>query len=396
MRSAIAILTLILTMAPQAEAQVVTVKASFASDSVMLGEQLKYTITTRAGEEVWIGLPEYSDSITSEIEIIETGPVDTVFEAGQRILSREYLVASFSPGWNTVPPQPVAFNSGELADTVYTTAQLLTVLSPRVDTAQAIMPIKPPVNTPVSLAEVLPWALSGYGALLLFTLVAALIWIRRQREKDPEQFIVKPMEPAHVIAFRELEKLRKENLPGKGAIKEFYTRLTWIIRGYMARQFDIHALESTTREIIEAFSVRYTEKNSLMNSLEQLLMLADLVKFAKEAPSQEENERHLQHAKQFIEKTFRMFVDDEVADAETGNGVSEDRTAGAEEISEGTGTKKADGESAGTGTKKAVGESAGTGTGSVTAKQQGLTNDSNSPDNDESDVVPKNREERHG
>jgi hypothetical protein len=238
-------------------------------------------------------------------------------------------VASFSPGWNTVPPQPVAFDTGDLADTVYTTAQLLTVLAPRVDTAQAIMPIKPPVNTPVSLAEVLPWALAGYGALLLFTLVAALIWIRRQRAQDPEQFRIKPLEPAHLVAFRELEKLRQENLPGKGAIKEYYTRLTWIVRGYMARQFDIHALESTTSEIIEAFSVQYAEKNGLMNSLEQLLMLADLVKFAKEAPSQEENERHLRNAEAFVEKTYRMFMspdseapeegvqDDQPADAQT-------------------------------------------------------------------------------
>jgi hypothetical protein len=319
MRSAIIILIILQFLGQQTEAQVVTVKSSFGKDSVMLGEQLKYTISARAGEEVWIGLPEFSDTITSDIEIIEARPVDTTFEEGQRIITREYLVASFAPGWNTVPPQPVAFNTGELADTVYTTAQLLTVLAPQVDTTQAIMPIKPPVNTPVTLAEVLPWALAGYGALLLLTLVAALIWIRLQKEQDPEQFIVKPTEPAHVVAFRELEKLRKEDLPGKGKLKEYYTRLTWIIRGYMARQFDIHALESTTTEIIEAFSVRYTEQNGLLNSLEQLLMLADLVKFAKEAPSREENERHLQHAEDFVEKTYRMFSDDDESDVDPKN-----------------------------------------------------------------------------
>lgn len=317
MRSAIIILIILQFLGQQTEAQVVTVKSSFGSDSVMLGEQLKYTISARAGEEVWIGLPEFSDTITSDIEIIEARPVDTTYEEGQRIITREYLVASFAPGWNTVPPQPVAFNTGELADTVYTTAQLLTVLAPEVDTTQAIMPIKPPVNTPVTLAEVLPWALGGFGALLLLTLVVALIWIRLKK-KDPEQFFAKPLEPAHVVAFRELEKLRKEDLPGKGELKEYYTRLTWIIRGYMAHQFDIHAMESTTTEIIEAFSVRYTEHNGLLNSLEQLLMLADLVKFAKEAPSQEENERHLQHAENFVEKTYRMFGEAE-SDADPKN-----------------------------------------------------------------------------
>lgn len=322
MRAGTFIWVIMLLLGIQAEAQVVTVKSSFGSDSVMLGEQITYTITARSGEEVWIGLPEYADTITSEIEIIEAGAVDTTYETGQRILSREYLVASFAPGWNTVPPQPVAFDTGDLADTVYTTVQLLTVLAPQVDTTQAIMPIKPPVNTPVSLAEILPWALAGYGALLLITLIAALIWIRRQKAQDPEQFIVKPLEPAHVVAFRELEKLRKEGLPKRGEIKEYYTRLTWIIRVYMSRQFNMHALESTSTEIIEAFSVRYAEMNGLMETLEQLLMLADLVKFAKEAPSEEENERHLANAERFIEKTYRMF--DEATEAEIADVKSDD------------------------------------------------------------------------
>lgn len=316
MRSGNIIWIILLALGLQANAQVVTVKSSFSRDSVMLGEQLKYTISARAGEDVWIGLPEYADTITSEIEIIEPGQVDTTYEAGQRILSREYVVASFAPGWNTVPPQPVTFDTGTLADTVYTTVQLLTVLAPDVDTTQAIMPIKPPVNTPVSVAEVLPWTLIGFGSLLLITLVAALIWIRMQKEQDPELFVSKPLEPAHVVAFRELEKLREADLPKKGEIKEYYTRLTWIVRVYITRQFDIHALESTTNEIIEAFSVRYKEQNGLLNTLEGLLMLADLVKFAKEDPTQDENERHLRNAEDFVEKTYRMFEYSEADAAE--------------------------------------------------------------------------------
>ncbi len=369
MRAGTIIWVIMLLLGLQAEAQVVTVKSSFGSDSVMLGEQITYTLTARSGEEVLIGLPEYTDTITSEIEIIEAGAVDTTYEAGQRILTREYLVASFAPGWNTVPPQPVTFDTGNLADTVYTTVQLLTVLAPQVDTMQAIMPIKPPVNTPVSLAEILPWALAGYGALLLITLVAALIWIRRQKAQDPEQFIAKPLDPAHVVAIRELEKLRKEALPKKGEIKEYYTRLTWIIRVYMSRQFNMHALESTSTEIIEAFSVRYAEMNGLMETLEQLLMLADLVKFAKESPSEEENERHLANAERFVEKTYRMF--DETTEAEIADVKSDDGPA--------DGTAESPGSTA---------EKAG-------SDQQDQSASMNAPDSAE-DVEPKNKEERHG
>ena len=85
----------------------------------------------------------------------------------------------------------------------------------------------------------------------------------------------------------------------------------------MARQFEIHAMESTTTEFMEAFSMQYPTLTGLRETLEQLLMLADLVKFAKEDPSESENERHMNNAFDFVEKTYRMFDHSEMDNDDT-------------------------------------------------------------------------------
>lgn len=293
-------------------AQIVTVRSGFDADSIQIGEQLTFTISAEADENVIVSLPVYQDSIpSSSVEIIHAGDIDSVKSNGKLMISRNYLVSSFEPGWNTIPPQAIAFNTGSLSDTVYTSAALLTVLVPDVDTTQAIRPIKPPVNTPVSLAEILPWAVVGYLAFMLGTLIAALVWIYVNKKKHPELFPQKPLEPAHIIAFRELDKLLAEKLPQNARVKEYYSRLTDIIRNYMMRQFSIHAMESTTNEILEAFSVQIPDEKPLLEKLGELLMLADLVKFAKEDPSPKENDRHMQNARDFVEQTYRMFIVEE-------------------------------------------------------------------------------------
>jgi len=300
--------------AATAFSQILTVRSSFGSDSAMIGEQLDYTITAETRPGVEVTLPEYTDTITAQIEIIETYPADTVSAGNKKTVSRKYRVTSFAPGWNTIPPQPVSFRAGEFTDTVYTTANLLTVLTPEVDPESDIRPIKPPVNTPLNFAEIFPWLLIGVGGFLLITLVWALIWIWRQKTKDPEQFEQAPSEPAHVIAFRDLEALKNQKLPENGMVKEYYSRLTEVIRQYMTRQFGIHAMESTTLEILEAFSVQNTGSEELNKKLENLLMLADLVKFAKEDPTPVENTTHMRSAVGFVEQTYRMFYDEEEAD----------------------------------------------------------------------------------
>ena len=294
-----------------AEAQLITVKSEFESDSAMIGEQINYNLTVTVDSGVSVSLPVYSDTISNEIEIISEEGIDTAIVDSRKVITASYKVTSFEPGWNTVPPQPVEFTTGTITDTAYTAALLLTVLAPAVDTTQTIKPIKPPQNTPVNFAEMFPWIMAGLGLAALIFLIIYFVRRNRNKKLHPELYQSEPLEPAHIIAFRDLDALEAAKLPQSGRVKEYYSRLTEIIRIYMSRLFNIHAMESTTAEILAAFNLHENTDSHLSDMLRELLMLADLVKFAKEDPLMEENQRHLGNARSFVEKTFELLQMDE-------------------------------------------------------------------------------------
>ena len=116
------------------------------------------------------------------------------------------------------------------------------------------------------------------------------------------------MEPAHVIAFRELDKLKEEKIWEKGQVKLYYTRLTEVSRQYIERQYGIPAMEQTSHEIMKAFKKSNREDSLLDEMLKELLELADLVKFAREDPLPVDNQTNLNNAYLFVQKTYPLFV----------------------------------------------------------------------------------------
>jgi hypothetical protein len=96
--------------------------------------------------------------------------------------------------------------------------------------------------------ELLPWILLVFG-------LAILVWYLfryfRKRKPDTSPGIWKATEPPHVVALYELDRLRSEQLWQKGMIKEYYTRLTEIVRIYIERQFGVMAMEQTSNETIK-------------------------------------------------------------------------------------------------------------------------------------------------
>jgi hypothetical protein len=132
-----------------------------------------------------------------------------------------------------------------------------------------------------------------------------------KRNREPDRSSVTPPEPAHVIAFRELDRLKSEKIWTKGEVKQYYTRLTEITRRYIERQYDIPAMESTTEEILDAFRRTNREDSLLDEMLKDLLELADLVKFAREDPLPVDNQTNLNNAYLFVQKTYPLFYREE-------------------------------------------------------------------------------------
>lgn len=139
--------------------------------------------------------------------------------------------------------------------------------------------------------------------LLIITLIAAVAggWILLRRKRVAK--LIRIFKPAHEIAYQRLKALVKENLVEAGEIKEFYERISSILRHYIEHRFDLRAPERTTEEFLA--ELQYTDVLSMSDKkrLEEFLTHCDLVKFAKHSPTTEQIQQTFDLVKGFIEKT---------------------------------------------------------------------------------------------
>lgn len=304
-------LCLFLVLHPGITGQDVSVTTAFDSTKILIGDHVGFTINIEQPQGIILALPVFRDTLTGKIEVIDGPDFDTVSLGRERILITEkYLVTSFDSGYHRVDPV-----YAELAGTggikrYYSDYSVLEVARAAVtppDSAE-IFDIAGPYRAPVTAGEVMPWALLALVTGLLVWLIIKLI--RRLRKEKKEE--VKPaiQEPAHVIAFRELELLRNEQLWQKGETKRFYVRLTEIVRQYLENRYGVNSLELTTSETLEALVKTGFKKNESYNKLRSVLNQADLVKFAKYKPDPVENDTVFNESWDFINST-RIVVQEE-------------------------------------------------------------------------------------
>jgi len=282
--------------------QDVKITSSFDSTKIFIGDQVKYTITIDKPVNISLSLPVFKDTICKNIDIISGPKTDSSSSQNGRVkIIQKYVVTSFDSGRYQVPPVFAEVkNSGGLKR-YYSDYSLLEVMRIKItppDTTAKIFDIIQPYKAPVTIGEILPW-------ILLLILAGALGWAivrylknHKKTEAGIEEFI--PKDPAHVIAFRELENLKAEELWQKGEIKRYYTRLTEILRQYLENRYRVYSLELTTAETLEALIKTGFRKNGTYNDLKSVLTGADLVKFAKYNPVASENETHFETSWNFV------------------------------------------------------------------------------------------------
>ena len=88
-------------------------------------------------------------------------------------------------------------------------------------------------------------------------------------------------------------------------IKEYYSELTEIVRGFIERELKVPALESTTDELIDILtdfndSKAISTTKETIKKLRDLLREADLVKFAKSKPFSEQIEANRKEAEEVV------------------------------------------------------------------------------------------------
>ncbi len=305
-----------------AGAQSVQVNAQFDSTAMMIGDQIKLRIELERQKDVRVQFPAWVDTLTRNIEIVEAYPIDSIKAANGMIrLKQDILVTSFDSGRHVLPPIRFPFVADGHADTIATRPIYLDVLTMPLDTTQNIADIKPIYKMPISWADIWPWLLR-FGLLLLGAVIIAfgIYAFIRWRNNKPIFSVPKPVEPPHIIALRDLDKLRGEKLWQNNRTKDYYTRLSDVVRTYIEGRFGVMAMEMTSDEILSGLRNADFEDNNLVDRLRKLFSLADLVKFAKAEPLPDENETSMLDSYLFVNNTkIEEVAPDEPGEAKTGN-----------------------------------------------------------------------------
>lgn len=282
--------------------QDVKVTAVFDTSRIYIGDQTHFSITVEQPAGLNLTIPFFKDTLFKKIEILSGPIVDSSINKEGRIkIVQKYLVSSFDSGFYQVPPVIAELKNESGIKRFFSDYSPLEVMRVKIapaDTTSKIFDIIKPYRAPVTFGEILPW-------VLLVAVLGVLVWsiiryIRKRKKTEKGIEVVINPDPADVIAFRELEKLRDEKLWQNGEIKLYYTKLTEILRQYLENRFRVFSLELTTSETLEALVKTGFKKDESYNQLKTVLTGADLVKFAKYKPELSENESHFQTSWDFV------------------------------------------------------------------------------------------------
>lgn len=284
--------------------QDITVVAQPDTTVMLIGDQTGFTVTATMPSDVRADLRTVTDTLTGKIIVLRRDPRDTVSSPdGTMTLTDHYLITSFDTGTYRIPPFYAEVTEGDSVLRYYSDDAFLEVLRPDItpsDTTDVIFDIVPPRGAPVTFAEILPW-------LVIAIIAAAVLYLlARFLPRNPLRRFVRPPvppEPAHVIALRELQALHAEELWQKGEIKEYYSRLSDILRRYIDNRYSISSPELTTDDTVRMLQKASVTTRDQMVLVKELLSLSDMVKFAKYLPEAALNESSFDDAERFVEET---------------------------------------------------------------------------------------------
>lgn len=243
------------------------------------------------------------DSICGNVEILKLLDADTSDIGSGRIeIKQDIVLQSFDSGVYHL--NPVLYVDGK--DTLRSNRLVLKVFPVDVDTLRTIHDYADVSDIDRHFIDYLPDFVVDYGlwiiAVIIILAVGAYIVYMMRHKKNPFSPAAPKPVPPYERAIGELNKLRSEKLCENGQEKEYYTRLTDILRIYLHGRFGVNAMEMTSTQIRSAL-MSNEETRVSKTYMDRVLETADFVKFAKVRPLPDDNVRAFSSALQFVEDT---------------------------------------------------------------------------------------------
>ncbi|MBR5026865.1 MAG: hypothetical protein IKX48_17505 [Victivallales bacterium] len=274
----------------------VTVRLIVENPDVTLDDDVVLRVEAECPEGVNVELPDLKHDVFDAFELDASKIMDKKLTAqGTMLFRRVYGLEPLNEGEATVDPFIIkVMENGETRE---------------IETPEISLKIKPGEELGEGLAEdelelmairspwQKGWILWSAGGAVALAIASLLIWRQRRREKAVAEERKSPLE----TALAALEQLEKDDLVAKGELKEYYGRVSSILREYVEGRYGLQAPERTTEEFMEDLRRDSgTLSKDQKSLLEKFLMHCDLVKFAKFEPSADEVRATFESCKDFV------------------------------------------------------------------------------------------------
>jgi hypothetical protein len=312
---------MLIGVSQKTKAQNVRAEARLDLNTIRIGEQTKLRISLYGPVGAHAVFPKLTDTLAAKVLLVGPARIDTLFDKKNHsadTVTQSYTITGFDPGTYTIPSLSIGIGKSA----VKTNELTLQVVTVKVDTTKAIYDIKQPIAVTYTFTDWLKdnWIIIASTVAVVLAILGTIYYLKKKPKKSVP-IVVKhePQVPVHLLILQKLEELRQKKLWQQDQVKAYYIELSDLLREYLEKRYDKKTHEKTTDEIFAALKNRQINVDH-QNLLKQILVLSDLVKFAKEKPSAAQNEQSLDSAVSFITLTQQT----EIQPATQGGNVKKD------------------------------------------------------------------------
>lgn len=300
-KSVLMCLGMLLVTTGIAEAQETRVITTIEPSSIVIGEQAKMTVSIvyPVGTRAEIVLPK--DTLVTGVEILSVSMVDSVTETDKlnRIVY-DVVLTSFDSA-TYVLRNIQAMVGSTLVQEETPPSLIVNTVPVDIDHPNQYADIKGTWKPDFVWTDYLLYLYILLGLIAVGVLTYFLVKYLRQPKEKRSAVAPEPALDPYEEAIMGMRQLKSEELWEKNQIKEYYTRMTDILRHYLWRVYGMETAERTSTEILETFNT-LVGRDRMYIELKKILQTADLAKFAQYRASSDENVSLMSAAVAFIEE----------------------------------------------------------------------------------------------
>ncbi len=272
----------------------ISVKAELDRAFITVGDPVEYTVAIRhdPSTELLSTIPPPDPEI---FQIKKTEDIQRE-ERGKKVAGKKFTLTAFRLGEFILEPIEIQYrkNGGDIQK-LKTNRIFLTVKS--VAEGEAKTDIRG-----VKSVMTIPRRFFNLFVLILITAfgVVAFLFYRYYRKQQTAALVPEvPLGPEDEALFL-LNQLFESDLLRRDKVKEYYLKLSEILRIYFEKRYSIAAIEATTYEIMRLL-LQKELPSPLKDKIKEVLESADLAKFAKWKPEPAQIIQLNQKSKQIVE-----------------------------------------------------------------------------------------------